>query len=60
MRGCTPWATSEDKQLGSSDVTIKAKSTLRGGDSAQLADALELSLAAKPADVGAPLVNDQG
>ena len=49
-----------DKQLGASDVTIKAKSTLRGGDSAELADALELPFAPKPNDIGGPLVNDQG
>jgi len=49
-----------DKQLGSSRVTIKAKSTLRGGDCAELLDALELPFVPKPADVGAPLVNDQG
>lgn len=50
----------KDKQLGSSDVTIKAKSTLRGGDSAELADALELPFAPKPNDVGGPIVNDKG
>ncbi|HYP78479.1 MAG TPA: PDZ domain-containing protein [Polyangiaceae bacterium] len=49
-----------DKQLGPTDVTLKAKGTLRGCDSAQLADVYELSSALKPADVGAPLVNDQG
>ena len=49
-----------DKQLGSSDVTIKAKSTLRGGDSAELTDALELPFAPKPSDIGGPLVNDKG
>jgi len=49
-----------DKQLGSSDVTIKSKSTLRGGDSAELPDALELTPAPKPTDLGAPLINDQG
>ena len=49
-----------DKQLGPVSVTIKAKSTLRGGDSAELPDALELSVAPKPTDVGAPIVNDQG
>ena len=49
-----------DKKLGSSPITIKAKSTLRGGDSAQLADALELPYAPKPTDLGAPLVNDKG
>ena len=49
-----------DKQLGASDVTIKAKSTLRGGDSADLPDALELTTAPKPTDLGAPLINDQG
>jgi len=49
-----------DKQLGSLEVTIKAKSTLRGGDSAELPNAFELPFFPKPADVGAPLVNDQG
>ena len=49
-----------DKQLGSSSITIKAKTTLRGGDSAELVDALELPFAPKPNDIGAPLVNDQG
>ena len=49
-----------DKQLGASDVTIKAKITLRGGDSAELADAFELPFAVKPADIGAPLINAQG
>ncbi|HKO51398.1 MAG TPA: trypsin-like peptidase domain-containing protein [Polyangiaceae bacterium] len=48
------------KQLGWSDVTIKAKITLRGGDSALLADALELRFQPKAVDIGAPLVNDQG
>jgi serine protease Do len=47
-------------KLGASDLTIKAKSTLRGGDSAELADALELSFAPKPIDIGAPLVDDKG
>jgi len=50
----------KDKQLGSLDVTIKAKSTLRGGDSAELADVLLLPFASKPTDIGAPLINDQG
>jgi S1-C subfamily serine protease len=49
-----------DKQLGSTDLTLKAKSTLRGGDGAQLVDAYELPFALKPTDIGAPLVNDQG
>jgi S1-C subfamily serine protease len=49
-----------DKQLGLSNITIKAKNTLRGGDSAELADALELPFATKPIDVGAPLVDDRG
>lgn len=49
-----------DKQLGSTDLTLKARSTLRGGDSAQLADAYELPFALKPTDAGAPLVDDQG
>ena len=49
-----------DKQLGSSDVIIKAKSTLRGGDSAELPDAFELPFAPKPNDIGGPLVNDKG
>ncbi|HET7544328.1 MAG TPA: hypothetical protein VFK05_30870, partial [Polyangiaceae bacterium] len=37
-----------DKQLGVRDVTIKAKNTFRGADSAELADAYELSSAPKP------------
>ncbi|HEX7454261.1 MAG TPA: trypsin-like peptidase domain-containing protein, partial [Polyangiaceae bacterium] len=45
-------------KLGTSDLTIKAKRTLRGGDSAELADALELPFAPKPIDIGAPLVDD--
>ena len=49
-----------DKQLGSTDITLKAKSTLRGADSAQLADVYELPFSLKPTDVGAPLVDDQG
>jgi len=49
-----------DKQLGSTDLTIKAKSTLRGGDSAQLVDVYELPFALKAVDAGAPLVNDEG
>lgn len=49
-----------DKALGVSEVVIKAQSPLRGGDSAELADALELSAPPKPSDVGAPLVNDHG
>ena len=49
-----------EKQLGSAAVTIKAKSTLRGGDSAQLPDALELPFAPKATDIGAPLVNEKG
>lgn len=50
----------KEKQLGASNITVKAKSTLRGGDSAELVDALELSYAPKPIDVGGPLVNEQG
>jgi serine protease Do len=50
----------KDKQLGSSSITIKGKSTLRGGDSAELVDVLELPFAPKPNDIGGPLVNDQG
>jgi S1-C subfamily serine protease len=49
-----------DKQLGASNITIKAKSTLHGADSAELADALELPFAPKPNDVGGPLVDDKG
>lgn len=49
-----------DKQLGSTDITLKAKSTLRGGDSAQLTDVYELPFALKTTDAGAPLVDDQG
>jgi len=49
-----------DKQLGSTDIALKAKGTLRGGDGAQLVDAYELPPALKPSDMGAPLVNDQG
>jgi len=49
-----------DKQLGPTDLTLKAKTTLRGGDSAQLVDAYELPSVLKAADVGAPLVNDRG
>ncbi|MEO6599976.1 MAG: S1C family serine protease [Polyangiaceae bacterium] len=50
----------KDKQLGSSVITIKAKSTLRGGDSAELVDALELPFAPKPNDIGGPLLNEKG
>ena len=50
----------KDKQLGSVDVTIKAKSTLRGGDSAELADVFLLPFAPKASDIGAPLLDDQG
>jgi S1-C subfamily serine protease len=49
-----------EKQLGLTQLTIKAKSTLRGGDSAELPDALELSILPKASDVGAPLLNEQG
>ncbi|HET7540493.1 MAG TPA: PDZ domain-containing protein, partial [Polyangiaceae bacterium] len=38
----------------------KAKNVFRGADSAELADAYELSSAPKPSDLGTPLVNDQG
>jgi S1-C subfamily serine protease len=47
-------------KLSTTDLTIKAKGTLRGGDSAELVDALELSQSPQPFDIGAPLVNDQG
>ena len=47
-------------KLGTADLTVKAKSTLRGGDSAELADALELPFAPKPIDIGAPLLDDKG
>jgi len=50
----------QDKKLGSTDLTLKTKGTRRGGDGAQLVDSYELSPAPKPADMGAPLVNDQG
>ena len=50
----------KDKQFGSSSITIKAKSTLRGGDSAELVDALELPYSPKPNDIGGPLLNEQG
>jgi S1-C subfamily serine protease len=50
----------KDKLLGASSITIKAKTTLRGGDSAELVDALELPYAPKPIDIGGPLVNEQG
>jgi serine protease Do len=49
-----------DKTLGATDQTIKAKSILRGGDSAELPDALELTVSPRPNDIGAPLVNDKG
>ncbi|HEX3773117.1 MAG TPA: PDZ domain-containing protein [Polyangiaceae bacterium] len=49
-----------DKLLGPTDQTVKAKGTLRGGDSAELSDALELGVTPKPNDIGAPLVNDKG
>jgi hypothetical protein len=49
-----------DKQLGVRDVTIKAKDTFRGTDSAELADAYELSSPPKASDLGTPLVNDLG
>lgn len=49
-----------DKQLGATDLTIKAKSTLRGCDSVELPDVLELPFAFKASDVGAPLVNEKG
>lgn len=49
-----------EKQLASSDVTIKAKSTLLGCDSAELADAYVLAVAPKAIDVGGPLLSDQG
>jgi serine protease Do len=47
-------------KVGSSDLTVKARGTLRGGDSAELSDALELSLTPKPIDIGGPLVDDRG
>jgi len=50
----------KDKQLGSVDVSIKGKSTLRGGDSAELADVFVLPFAPKASDIGAPLLDDQG
>jgi serine protease Do len=49
-----------DKALGATDQTVKAKSVLRGGDSAELTDALELGVSPRPSDLGAPLVNDKG
>jgi len=49
-----------DKALGATDQTIKARGVLRGGDSAELSDALELAQPPKPTDIGAPLVNDKG
>ncbi len=49
-----------DKALGATDQTIKAVTTLHGGDSADLSDALELSVNPKPNDIGAPLINDKG
>lgn len=49
-----------NNKLGATDLTIKAKSTLRGGDSAELIDALELPFALKPIDIGAPLIDDKG
>ncbi|MEO6603471.1 MAG: S1C family serine protease [Polyangiaceae bacterium] len=50
----------KDKQLGPTSITIRAKGTLRGGDSAELVDALELPFAPKPNDIGGPLLNEQG
>jgi serine protease Do len=47
-------------KVGSSDLTVKARGALRGGDSAELSDALELSLTPKPIDIGGPLVDDKG
>jgi len=49
-----------DKALGATDQTIKAVTTLHGGDSADLTDALELGVNPKPTDIGAPLINDKG
>lgn len=49
-----------DKKLGTTDLTIKSKGSLRGGDSAELTDALELGFAPKPTDIGAPLIDDKG
>jgi serine protease Do len=49
-----------DRALGATDQTVKARSALRGGDSAELTDALQLGVNAKPNDIGAPLVNDKG
>jgi serine protease Do len=49
-----------DKALGATDQTVKAKGSLRGGDSAELVDALELGSTPKPNDIGAPLINDKG
>jgi serine protease Do len=49
-----------EKKLGTSEITIKSKGSLRGGDSAELTDALELSATPKPTDIGAPLVDDKG
>lgn len=49
-----------EKQLGAFDATVRFKGTLRGADSAELSNALELSFTPKPADFGAPLVNDEG
>jgi len=49
-----------DKRLGSSGITIKAKSTFHGCDSAELPDAFELPFAPKATDIGAPLISDQG
>src|SRR5262249_41452077 len=49
-----------DRALAPSDVTVKSRSTLRGGDSVELEDALELAPPLKTTDIGGPLLNDQG
>ncbi len=49
-----------NNKLVTSELVIKGWSTLRGGDSAQLIDALELPFAPKAIDIGAPLLDDKG
>jgi serine protease Do len=49
-----------DKNMALADMTVKARVTLRGGDGAELENALELNLPTQPTDLGGPLLDDKG
>jgi serine protease Do len=49
-----------DKSLALARTIVKGQSTLLGGDSELLRDALELSTKFKPAELGTPVIDDKG